>query len=63
MPTAQTIIKDYRRKSVTVTVTVTLVTPVRAPGLSVIPLLNIMQFRFPAFTQHTSRYLDKLLFS
>lgn len=61
MQTAQTIIKDYRRKRVIVCVTVALVTLVLTLGIRFISQRNINQDRIHDFTHHTVRALDKVL--
>ena len=63
MQTAQTIIKDYRRKRVIVCVTVALVTLVLTLGIRFISQRNINQDRIDDFTHHTVRALDKVLLS
>ncbi|CDL31379.1 Rtn protein [Enterobacter hormaechei] len=63
MQTAQTIIKDYRRKRVIVCVTVALVTLVLTLGIRFISQRNINQDRIHDFTHHTVRALDKVLLS
>lgn len=63
MQTAQTIIKDYRRKRVIVCVTVALMTLALTLGIRFISQRNINQDRIQDFAQSTVRALDKVLMS
>ena len=61
MQTAQTIIKNYRRKRVIVCVTVALLTLILTLGIRFISQRNVNQQRILAFTSHTVRALDNVL--
>ena len=61
MQTAQTIIKDYRRKRVIVCVTVALLTLILTLGIRFISQRNVNQERILDFTRHTVVSLDNIL--
>lgn len=61
MQTAQTIIKDYRRKRVIVCVTVALLTLILTLGIRFISQRNVNQERITDFTRHTVVSLDNIL--
>lgn len=63
MQTAQTIIKNYRRKRVIVCVTVALLTLILTLGIRFISQRNVNQQRILDFTSHTVRALDNVLLS
>ncbi|QYH17490.1 cyclic diguanylate phosphodiesterase [Enterobacter sp. DNB-S2] len=63
MQTAQTIIKNYRRKRVIVCVTVALLTLILTLGIRFISQRNVNQQRIFDFTSHTVRALDNVLLS
>lgn len=63
MQTAQTIIKNYRRKRVIVCVTVALLTLILTLGIRFISQRNVNQQRILDFTNHTVRALDNVLLS
>ena len=63
MQTAQTIIKNYRRKRVIVCVTVALLTLILTLGIRFISQRNVNQQRIVDFASHTVRSLDNVLLS
>ena len=63
MQTAQTIIKNYRRKRVIVCVTVALLTLILTLGIRFVSQRNVNQQRILDFTSHTVRALDNVLLS
>ncbi|WP_368543794.1 EAL domain-containing protein [Enterobacter soli] len=63
MQTAQTIIKNYRRKRVIVCVTVALLTLILTLGIRFISQRNLNQEQILSFTRHTVHSLDKVMLS
>lgn len=63
MQTAQTIIKNYRRKRVIVCVTVALLTLILTLGIRFISQRNVNQQRIVDFASHTVRSLENVLLS
>ena len=63
MQTAQTIIKNYRRKRVIVCVTVALLTLILTMGIRFISQRNVNQQRIVDFASHTVRSLENVLLS